>query len=293
MTATSIEDYIQVINGHLPGFSAGAARILPASGQFNTVLCINERWIFRFPKSAHAAADLDHELRILPRLRGLLPLAIPEPEFSARDPDTGLPLFMAYRMLPGEPLLRRRFNEIQHNDRVLERIAVELAGFLRRLHAVAPAAVGLAAEPLDFRCEWAGIYRDIRAKLFPHMRADAQREVTRRFEDGLDDSTLWDREACLIHGDFGTGNILFQDGRISGIIDFSFCNLGDPAQELGALIASYGDEFAERVCRHYPGLRAQWRRAHFYCGAYALLQALYALRDGGRAEFEDGIAEYR
>ena len=53
------------------------------------------------------------------------------------------------------------------------------------------------------------------------------------------------------------------------------------------------DDFAERVCRHYPGLRAQWRRAKFYCGAYALLQALYALRDGDQAEFEDGIAMYR
>lgn len=283
---------LALLKRHLPELTFHEARRLPATGQFNHVLSLDERWICRFPKSAQVAADLDHELRILPRLQGLLPLAIPEPKYSARDPESGLPLFMAYRMLPGQPLLRKRFAEIQNDDHVLERIAIELAGFLRRLHAIAPASVGLEAQPQNARDEWAQMYSDIRAKLFPHMRAEAQREVARQFEDALADSALWDLETCLIHGDFGTGNILFRDGRISGIIDFSFCKVGDPAQDLGALIASYGDDFAERVCRHFPGLRAHWRRAQFYCGAYALLQALYALRDGDQTEFEGGMRDY-
>lgn len=59
------------------------------------------------------------------------------------------------------------------------------------------------------------------------------------------------------------------------------------------MIASYGDDFAERVFRHYPALRAHLARARFYCGNYALIQALYALRDGDMAEFEDGITDYR
>ena len=284
--------YVALLKRHLPELTFHEARRLPASGQFNHVLSLDERWICRFPKSAHVAADLKHELRILPRLSGLLPLAIPEPKYSARDPVSGLPLFMAYCMLPGQPLLRQRFAEIQHDDRVLERIASELAGFLRRLHAIAPATIGLEAQPQKARGEWAQTYCAIRAKLFPHMRAEAQQEVARQFEGALADSTLWDLETGLIHGDFGTGNILFQDGRISGIIDFSFCKVGDPAQDLGALIASYGDGFAERVCRHYPGLRAHWQRAQFYCGAYALLQALYALRDGDQDEFEDGMRDF-
>ncbi len=283
---------LALLKRHLPELTFDEARPLPASGQFNHALSLDERWIVRFPKSAHVAADLDHELRILPRLQGLLPLGIPEPKFSARDSASGLPLFMAYRMLPGQPLLRQRFAEIQHDDRVLERISIELAGFLRRLHAIPSATIGLEAQPHNTRDEWAQTYCDIRAKLFPRMRAEAQREVARQFEEALADPTLWDLETCLIHGDFGTGNILFHDGCISGIIDFSFCKVDDPAQDLGAMIASYGDDFAERVCWHYPGLRAHWRRAQFYCSAYALLQALYALRDGDQAEFEDGMRDY-
>ena len=68
--------YLKLIASHLPEFAGGRARILP-TGQFNTVLCLDERWIFRFPKSPGAAADLAHELALLPRLQGKLPLPIP------------------------------------------------------------------------------------------------------------------------------------------------------------------------------------------------------------------------
>ncbi len=146
--------------------------------------------------------------------------------------------------------------------------------------------------PPDSREWWRTIWRDVREKLFPRMRPDAQRDIRRNFESALDDDTLWQVEACLIHGDFGAGNILYQDGHISGSIDFGFCGLDDPAKDLGALLASYGDAFVERLLRHYPALRASLPRARFYTGNYALIQALYAIRDDDPASFADGMAAY-
>ena len=40
-------------------------------------------------------------------------------------------------------------------------------------------------------------------------------------------------------------------------------------------------------------LRGRRQRTRLYRGNYALIQALYALRDNDQAEFEDGIADYR
>ena len=77
-----------------------------------------------------------------------------------------------------------------------------------------------------------------------------------------------------------------------GIIDFSFCGPGDPAQDW-RLDRQLREAFAQRVFRYYPALRGHRRRAQFYRGNYALIQALYALRDDDAAEFEDGIADYR
>ena len=85
MSEASASLYRKLIARHLPDLSFRHARILPAAGQFNTVLCLDERWIFRFPKSPQAAADPAHELEILQRLRGRLPLPIPQPQFSADD----------------------------------------------------------------------------------------------------------------------------------------------------------------------------------------------------------------
>ena len=243
MTNDQLAALLAVIRRHVPDLSFHDARLLPASGQFNTVLCLDERWICRFPKSTHVAADLAHELAILPRLQGRLPLPIPAPAFSATDSVTNRVLFMAYAMLPGEPLMRERLDRLSKDASVAARLAAELAQFLQTLHAILPSAVGLTDRAEDAQGAWARYYEDIREQLYPYMRADARDDVSRNFKAALHDDELWRYDSCLIHGDFGTGNILVQSGRISGIIDFSFCNTGDPAQDLGALLASYGEAF--------------------------------------------------
>ncbi len=109
MNTAALSHQLALIERHLPDFRVVEARQLPG-GQFNTVLCINDAWIFRFPKSPPAAAELAHELDLLPRLQGKLPLAIPKPQHSAYDPAASAQLlFMAYKMLPGAPLLRDKF----------------------------------------------------------------------------------------------------------------------------------------------------------------------------------------
>jgi len=294
MRATTLQDddLIKLIRQHLPDFAFKRAERLQSPGQFNIVLTVDDKWIFRFPKSAGAAADLARELEILPRLHGRLPLPIPHPRFHARDAASGCLLFMGYPRLLGEPLTPARFARLQDDAAVLAGIAKDLALFLRALHVIKPAEHGVAPASEDALAEWTRFGDEIRGKLFPRMRSDARETVARNFEAALNDAEIWHYDECLIHGDFGTGNLLFRDGRVSGVIDFGFCAPGDPAQDLGALLASYGEAFVERVCRHYPALRAGLPRARFFRDNYALIQALYALRDGDEAEFEDGMRDY-
>lgn len=294
MTKAQIEThpFLELIQRHLPDFAFERAEGLQSPGQFNIVLAVDDKWMFRFPKSPGAASDLARELDILPRLHGRLPLPIPQPRYHASDADSGDLLFMGYPRLPGEPLMRERFNRLRDDEPILESVAKDLAIFLRQLHAIAPSELGLAPASESALAEWTRIGEEIQEKLFPLMRRDAREAVARNFETALNDVDLWRYDECLIHGDFGTGNFLFHNGRISGVIDFGFCGPGDPAQDLGALLASYGEPFVDRVCSHYPALRAGLRRARFYCGNYALIQALYALRDDDAAEFEDGMKDF-
>ena len=66
-------DLLKLIRQHLPDFAFERAERLQSPGQFNIVLTVDDKWMFRFPKSAGATADLARELEILPRLPGGFP----------------------------------------------------------------------------------------------------------------------------------------------------------------------------------------------------------------------------
>jgi aminoglycoside 2''-phosphotransferase len=286
---TDIERFTQQIRAGCLGLTITHAEYL-GGGQFSDVLLVNQALIFRFPKSPTAAAELYPEVVILKALRGKLPLPIPDVRYLVESTPGSL-AFMGYPLIPGEPLLRDRFAAI-HDSAVLEQIAAELAGFLCAMHALPPDTLSPAPALYDGRAEWQQHLDEFRELLFPYMRPDVRQQVTDNFEAALGDAALWDFTPCLCHSDFGTGNILYAHGHITGIIDFTFCGLGDPAQDVGALIASYGEDFVERIFAHYPALRAALPRARFIRSTYALWQAYYALRDGNPDDFDDGMRDY-
>jgi aminoglycoside 2''-phosphotransferase len=197
-------------------------------------------------------------------------------------------------MIPGKPLWLDDFEAISDSN-ALERIAVQLSGFLYELHHVSVHKVIPVELPSgDTRKEWANMYDRIRAKLFVHMRPDARRQVAKHFEDFLNYPDLYKFEPVLRHGDFGTGNIIYDPGRLSvvGIIDFGGTGLGDPATDFAGLFISYGKEFYEQCYPVYPEMEQALKRVHFYCGTFALQEALFGIENGDQAAFQSGIAEY-
>lgn len=290
MQPAIITQYRNQIQAAYPELAITTAHLNATEGQFSDVLLINNALIFRFPKSPHVAQELASEIPLLKALHGKLPLPIPNVQYIA-EAETGGLAFMGYPMIRGQPLLRSRFAAIV-NKAILKQIAQELAYFLKTLHDIQPDGLNLSLGSYDAHAEWVTMFADFQEKLFPYMRFDAQAKISANFEAALSNSSLWDFESVLCHGDFGTGNILYADGHITGIIDFTFCGLGDPAQEIGALLASYGAGFCERVLKCYPELKATLPRAHFIMSNYALIQALYALRDNNKADFDDGMQDY-
>ena len=286
-----LQTFLNTIKHYYPDLELHNARQLMA-GQFNDVVCIDEQWIFRFPKSPHVAVEVAREVNILRGLQAKLPLPIPNPTYLAYHPESHQLEFMGYAMLAGEPLLREKFATLK-DEAILEQIAEDIASFLKALHQIDPMDIGLDLTAKDSRQVWTELYADIQAQLFPYMRVSAQEAVIQNFETALNDDALWDVQPMLIHGDFGTGNILYEDGHIVGIIDFTFCAVDDSAQEVGALISSYGEEFVERVMSRYPELRSSLKRARFFRSNYALMEALYGLRDNNPDDFESGIKDYR
>jgi aminoglycoside 2''-phosphotransferase len=288
----TVDDCIHAINTACPALEIHSAEP-DTSGQFNFVLLVNNLYIFRFPRYAEGIAVLEREAAILDAVSDHLPL--PVPVFTYRNLDTLAPggAFVGYRRLAGVLLRGETLQDIQ-SEKTIRRLAVQLAGFMDALHHVPPTAVGVnlpVRSPLDY---WRQMYNDIRTLLFPHMRADARQWAIDHFETYLADDTLQQFKPCLIHGDLGPGNVLYDTAAhvLSGVIDFGFSGLGDPAQDIAAA-SCFGDAFIAAMAENYPQLHTYLPRARFIKGTFALQEALHGVKSGDREAFESGIEQYR
>lgn len=266
-------------------------------------MIINKEWVFRFPRYRAGVARLADEARLLEALRGLLPLAVPDPVHQSFDPPVPGLAFIGYPYLPGEPLSPEWLAGVR-DEFTLDELATQLAGFLRALHhlpltSLPPALPGRPPGDViaDSRGEWEKMYTQAREKLFFAMRPDARRQVTAHFEAYLDDPSLHDFTPCLRHGDFGGTNILWdpERGLVNAVIDFAFCAPGDPAYDL-ASVWTLGEDFFQRLAPRYElaetlrtGLLA---RARFYRGTFALSEALDGLRDNDPEAYQHGMENF-
>lgn len=198
-------------------------------GWDNTVYLVGGEWVFRFPRRQVAVPLIEAEIRVLPRLASVLPLAIPEPRFVG-GPSEGYPWpFYGYRLLPGRTACRAR-------PSVEARVAAAplLGGFLRALHAVD--AVEAGAPPDTLR----------RADLPPRVLQMHER-LDRLQERGvLADARPWHlfleeapvpgptAEPRLLHGDLYARHLLLDPAdRPVGVLDWGDIHVGDPAVDLG------------------------------------------------------------
>jgi aminoglycoside 2''-phosphotransferase len=283
--------YLERIRRVFPDLPIRSSRLHTRDGQFNDILIVDDAVIFRFPRLPQVARTIALETRILRVIRPYLSLPIPDPIYSNLDPPPGELAFMGYPIIPGEPLRNEALAAV--DDGICNRLATQLATFLRDLHGVPAAVLGRDLPVSDGRETWADLYARFREHLFPFMRPDARDLVTRQFAAFLDEPRHWVYRPVLRHGDFGTGNILYDPAReqIGGVIDFSSIAIGDPAVDIAA-IWGCGQRFLERFYPIYPEIPSMLERAAFYRSTFALQQALYALRDGDQESFDDGIAAY-
>lgn len=281
--------FIQAIQAAYPNFVIQEAAFLE-DGQYNDVLLVNGRTIFRFPRYPGGLEQLALETKILTAVQPYLPLPVPNPTFVQFADATVGQAFMGYEMIPGKPLYPAAFAQIE--DKAA--LAAQLAEFLQALHAV-PIQT-LVDEPLpvsDTREEWLAVYGRIQTQLFPYMRLDACKQVAHHFESVLDDPTQYNFAPVLRHGDFGTGNLLHNPAtqQMSGVIDFGFAVLGDPAFDVAGLL-TYGEPFVQQIGQRYPATTDFWPRVHFYKGTFALLEALFGIEHGDEVAFARGLEGY-
>ncbi len=235
---------------------------LPAAGTDNAIYRLGDGLSVRLPRRLSCAdGSLDKEFEWLPKLAPLLPFQVPTPVARGK-PGEGYPKEWAvFDWLEGKDATSTPVD--------LQRAAADLAELLATLRRIDPAG-GPPPEgrggPLWSRDKptRAGI-----AALGDLIDADA---VTTAWEAALA-APNWDGPPVWSHGDLDARNLLVEDQRITGIVDWGALCVGDPACDVKVAWAVLDAEARPIFRRLLEIDDAMWIRGR----GWALSQAMIAL----------------
>ena len=257
-----------LVGRELPQFAQLAVEPVEPQGWDNRTFRLGDELSVRIPSADAYAAGIEKEDSVLPRLAGRLPVAVPEVVHSV-GPSAALPRpWSVRRWLPGNtPDATAGVDGTE--------LARDLGRTLRALRDV-PAGGGPWAGRHSFlRGTHPSAYADEVQRCLGDPAHSGQAAAARAlWREGT--SSAWSADPVWFHGDVAVGNLLVDaDGRLSALIDFGTCGVGDPACDLVAAWTMF-DGSDRRVFRETVGLDDDtWRRAR----AWALWKALVTVAD--------------
>ena len=261
-------------------------------GQNSIAILANEEWIFRYPLHASAAESLDSEIAALKAVHGRLPVPTPSPEIVADVP--GLEWRgMGYPAVGGETLDRSQIGSF--NAEAMTRLGRDLGRFMNTLHSTPASRFSKSAlRNRDSGERWERLASDAAELLKSRVESSTWNRLNRKLKKSIDKIKRLEFEPVLRHGDFGSGNFLFdQQSHLSGVIDFGSAGFGDPAVDVAGLIATDPSELlVERVRATYPAIDGMIARARIYRETFALEHALLGAKSDDELEIKDGLDSY-
>jgi aminoglycoside phosphotransferase (APT) family kinase protein len=216
------------------------ARLL-AGGRSNLTYEVTDgesTWVVRRPPLGHVLAtahDVAREFRVMSALQDT-DVAVPKAFALCTDPEViGVPFYVMERV---HGATYKRAHELEPLGPERTRtISTGLIDTLARLHAVDPAAVGLA----DFGRPAGFLGRQVR-RWRTQLDASHNRDLPAADElhARLAAAVPPDSGSAIVHGDYRLDNVLVgEDGRPAAVIDWEMATLGDPLTDV-ALLVVYG-----------------------------------------------------
>ncbi|GAA1596972.1 MULTISPECIES: aminoglycoside phosphotransferase family protein [Kribbella] len=256
----------RLVAEQFPRWADLAVRPVANGGWDNRTFHLGTDMVVRMPSAAEYAQAVEKEHRWLPVLAPQLPLPIPVPlAQGVPTPEYPHP-WSVYRWLDGVPAAP---------DRIADpvRFALDLAGFLAALQRVDATDGPQPGVHNWYRGGTLRTYDKNTQVAFDELAGQVDVELAREiWTNSLE--ARWDRVDRWFHGDVAEGNLLLDDGRLSAVIDFGTCGVGDPACDLAVawtlLDAEGRKAFRDRLAVDDP----TWARGR----GWALWKALATYR---------------
>ncbi|WP_371169055.1 aminoglycoside phosphotransferase family protein [Aliiroseovarius sp. 2305UL8-7] len=255
----------RLISQQFPNFSELPIQPVVKQGHDNRTFRLGERLSVRLPSTASYADAVQKEATVLTSIGRHFSIQVPE-VCALGQPSDDFPLpWSIRRWLPGGTLEETQIVNQASLARALGDILVELRSL--------PADTAfLAGRHSFFRGCHLKVYHDEVMMCLSRMDdALSRRRCLEIWNDGL--KAAWSNPPVWFHGDLAVGNILINEDKISALIDFGICGVGDPSCDL-AIAWTYFDADTRRIFKDSAKVDdGTWSRGR----CWALWKALISL----------------
>lgn len=260
----------RLLKEQFPQWAALPLQRLQSGGTDNAIYRLGENMSVRLPRIFWSVEQVDKEQQWLPKLAPKLPLAIPVP-LARGVPGCDYPWHWSiYRWIEGENATLDRMADPAQAAR-------DLAQFIAALQRIDPAG-GPAPGPHNSERGVPLALRDsgVRTALAQlHGLVDTAAAAA-AWEAALR-APAWDDSPVWIHGDLHSGNLLVQQGQLSGVIDFGCLGVGDPACDLQVAWNLFSSETREIFRKTLQPDNASWARGRGWALSFAVIALPYYL----------------
>ncbi len=241
-----------IASAAVPGLAPrGVAGSPDDTADFDSAVLIDDagkQWRVRSPKHIEASMRLETELVVLraftPAVRADLPFSVPAVAGTVRQGE--LTTFV-YSHLPGS--IRSIDALVADRTSLADEIGRAMAG----IHELPESLVNDA----DLPSYTANEFRQRRLNELDQAATTGKIPSTllRRWENALEDISLWRFAPTVVHGDLHEDNILIEAGRVRAVTGWTDLHIGDPADDFAWLIAANDAEFSDAVHIAYATTR--------------------------------------
>lgn len=243
----------------VPGLRAVEVAAVVSDGDDDVALVVDDerrRWMVRSPRDTVAGASLEAEMALLRSFgayvdTGRLPFAVPAPAGFAQLDEGGRAV--VYPEIPGHPL---PLEQLRPGPGLARAVGQAIAA----LHELPSSLVEDAGLP----SYTADDYRRRRLAELDEAAATGRVPVRllRRWEASLEDVAVWRYRPVVTHGDLGADHVLVAQQTVNGIVDWSSCQVADPADDLAWLLVAAPEDAAESVLEAYRQARTELSDTH-------------------------------
>lgn len=206
-------------------------------GWDNVVYCVNEKFIFRFPRREFGVVCMENEIALTPYIQQQVSFPLSASTWIGMPTEQYPYAYSGYRMLSGKPLC-----EASHTLIDDEFFAITLATWLKELHAIPVTEAHIANVKGDYEWKLNVAQRLTRCQenleKYAHFFAEARFKKSVLL-DSIHYLKQWhfdEVKRSFVHGDLYSRHIIVNPETLlpSGLIDWGDVHIGHPGVDLSS-----------------------------------------------------------